>query len=203
MRDIIKTKKIQKQFIINFDETPFYWEHLPRKAICRKIVKTCRGYKKGYYRARSTVGLAVSANGDVLRPLLILKRKLPYYLRTENKINIMVSNSKNGWINEDIVIKWLLNVLLPYVQNNICLLLWDSFEAHISSTVLSFLKNHPNIIVGTIVGRTTDFAQPLDLGINKKFKDACKKKALSYTNTTLETMEIINYQQLSKPQKHF
>ena len=128
----------------------------------------------------------MTAAGDVLRPMLVLKRKTPYFLRADNKINLMVANSSDGWVNEDIIVQWLQSVLLPYVKNNVCLLLWDSYEAHISKKVISFLKDYPNINVGIVIGGTTDQSQPLDLGINRRFKAACRRKALAYTNALLE-----------------
>ena len=192
MKNIIQKKKIEKRFIINFDETPFYWEHIPKKVVTRKMTKTCKGFKKGYQHSRSTVGLTVTANGEVLRPMLILRRKQPYILKIDNKINLFMCNSPDGWANEEIIIKWLDSVLLPYVKNNECLLLWDTYEAHKSKKIIEWLKKHQNINVGMIIGGTTDSAQPLDLGINRIFKSACKAKALSYTNTLLEALHETN-----------
>ena len=70
---------------------------------------------------------------------------------------------------------------------------------HGSPKVTAFLKNYPKIFIGTIIGGTTDFAQPLDLGINRKFKAACRRKALNYTNTVIEAMSSEGLREIPRP----
>jgi len=106
------------------DETPYFWD--------------TTGWKRNYHNARSTLVLAVAADGTLLKPSLILKRKSPYTLACRNNIEMLMMNAKNGWMNEDLVIIWLQQVLIPYIQENQCVLLWDSYEAHTSEKVLNF-----------------------------------------------------------------
>ena len=95
-------------------------------------------------------------------------------------------NSVNGWMKEDNMPTWLEQVLFPYVKTNPCLLLMDSYEAHMTSKVKEALAKYKNIKVGIIVGGTTDTSQPLDNGTNKSFKDSCRKKSIEYTNALLK-----------------
>lgn len=94
-------------------------------------------------------------------------------------------NTKNGLVKEETFIHWLQQVLLPYVQNNQCLLLLDSYEAHISPKVTDFLKAYKNVHLAVIVGGTTSTDQPLDVKINKAFKDKCKARAFLHTNAMM------------------
>jgi len=192
VREEIKKYKIKSSHIINMDESPFFWEYLPRKIVTPQMSRDASGWKKGYTRARSTLVLAASADGHLLRPSLVLKRETPYMLKCQNDISLHLMNSGNGWIDEDLAIEWLENVLLPYVKKEHCLLLWDSFEGHTSSNVFQFLNKHPNIHVAVIVGGTTAFSQPLDISINKKFKAACRKYSVEHSNLTLKVMNQSN-----------
>ena len=174
IRDKILKHNIQPEYIINFDETPFFWDYLPRKVATPKLSKSATDWKRGYHKSRSTLCLAITAAGDFLRPALILKRQKPYVLQSINDIDLLLLHSENGWVNQKIMIEWLQRVLLPYVGRNNCMFLYDSFEAHISDEVLNFLRGYPNIQLGVIVGGTTSTDQPLDLKINKSFKDICR-----------------------------
>ena len=127
--------------VINMDESPYYWEYLPGKVVAPKLAKQATGWKQGYHHSRSTLILGVSANGTMLRPALVVKSEKRYTLWCKNEIDMLIMNSSNGWVNEELVIEWLKKILLPYVGKEKCLLLWDSFESHISDRVLSFLQN--------------------------------------------------------------
>jgi len=198
MKEVVSKFKIQDKYIINLDETPFFWEYLPRKVVCSKFSKACSAWKRGYHHQRSTLALAVTASGDVLRPTLILKRTTPYYLQGDNDISLLVLNSKKGWMDENNMVDWIDKVLMPYVQDAEALLIMDSYESHISNKVLSHLKRFTNIHVGIIVGGTTAYCQPLDITVNKEFKSICKKKSLEFTNRVATLLNEINHENRSE-----
>ena len=198
MREIIKKHKIEAKYIINLDETPLFWEYLPRKIVCSKFSSKCSAWKRGYDHSRSTVALAVTGNGKALRPTLILKRTTPYHLQVDNDIALLTLHNKKGWMEETLMLEWIDRVLLPYVKNAHALLLMDSFEAHMSSKVLSHLAKFPNIHVGIIVGGTTSYCQPLDITVNKEFKSVCRKKSLEYSNRIVQSLHEIQSVQKSQ-----
>jgi len=82
-KEEIKNFNRKPEFIINMDETPYYWDYLPRKIVTPKLCKQAQGWKRNYYNSRSTLLLSVTASEKVLRPTLILKREAPYYLKCE------------------------------------------------------------------------------------------------------------------------
>ena len=55
------------------------------------------------------------------------------------------------------------------------MLVWDSFRAHLSAPILSTLKSL-NTEPAVIPGGMTSMVQPLDVAINKPFKDRTRKK---------------------------
>jgi len=174
------------------DETPFYWEYLPRKVVTKKLTSKSCGWKRGYNHLRSTIVLATTADGQILRPSLILKRQTEYRLKRPIDINMLILNSINGWMNKDLMIIWLEEVLFPCVKTEPCLLLVDSYEARMTDKVIAFLSKHKNIELGIIVGGNTDKIQPLDNGVNKSFKDSCRRKAIEYTNAFMQVVQEIN-----------
>ena len=200
VKEQIKAHNIQESMVINMDESPIFWEYLPRKIIAPMLSKSAFGWKRGYHNVRSTLILAVTASGTMLRPSLILKRKSSYHLQCDNDINLNIMNSKNGWSNSKLTIEWLQRVLLPYVNRNQCMLIWDSFEGHISDEVIKFLSNHPNIHVAVIAGGATSKDQPLDISINKQFKTICKRESILQTNSLLSYLEKCNAIQNTLPQ---
>jgi len=192
VQDVIKKFNIKSSMVINMDETPYFWEYLPRKILTAKMSKEAASWKRNYHNARSTLVLAATAAGTLLKPALILKRKSSYTLKCQNGMGMLMMNSQNGWMNEDLMLTWLKEILIPYVQDNDCILLWDSYEAHTSEKVLNFLKDYPKIHLGVIVGGTTSKNQPLDININKKFKTICKKKSIEHANSTLMALNKMN-----------
>ena len=78
MKDTIAKYKIHPNCRINMDETQYYWEYLARKVLTKKISTKAGVWKRGDSHVRSTMAFATTANGGVLRPILILKRKTEY-----------------------------------------------------------------------------------------------------------------------------
>jgi len=95
-KETIKRLKIPPSRIFNMDETPYYWEYLPRKIVAPTLSKVATGWKRGYHNCRSTLILTIAADGSMLRPSLILQRKTPYILKCQNEINMEIMNSVNG-----------------------------------------------------------------------------------------------------------
>jgi len=188
VKRLILKYNIGSKYIINCDETPIYWEYLPRKVIHQKGSKIVPSIKTGFEYKRSTLMLACTAYGEFLRPSLILRRKREYKLNCPNTINMLLQKSDNGWTTEKTFIEWLKEVFIPYVGENQCLLLMDSFEAHISSGVRKFLKPYSNIHALVIPGGSTDKLQPLDMGINASFKAYCKVASLDTINMKMDDL---------------
>lgn len=178
MKEIIKKYKIKPQYIINVDESPFFWENLPRKVLCDKFGSKAKAFNRAYHHNRSTLFLGCTGAGTMLRPTLILKRAYLYFLQADNDIGLLILNHKTGWMEEINFLIWIEKILFPYVKDNNALLLMDSYESHMSSKVLNHLKKYPNIHVG-IIGATTDYCQPLDITVHKEVKESIGKNRLN------------------------
>lgn len=100
---------------------------------------------------------------------------------------IVVCCQENEWCTEDIFADWIKNIFIPY-QNSLnekCLLIFDMATSHVSKFSIDVLKKH-DINYVTISAGMTPINQPLDIAVNKTFKDHIKllfeKERLFYDN---------------------
>lgn len=186
VQDLITKYRILPRDLINVDETPMFWEYLPKRIVFKKNEKVVPSYKTANSYKRSTLLLACNAQGDLLPPALVLKRATPYQLQCQNRVNLLLQTTVNGWTTSISFIDWIEKVLAPYIQQRHCLLLLDSYEGHKSEQVRNFvLARYPNIHCCVIPGGYTDVLQPLDMGINSVFKNHCKNEALNFLNEAI------------------
>ena len=72
------------------------------------------------------------------------------------------------------MIRWIKEILRTYTQRRPALLVVDSFSAHITTSVRSELERI-NAFPAIIPGGCTTKAQPLDVVINKPYKDRVRQ----------------------------
>jgi len=132
------------------------------------IVKTTRHEKTHF-----TVVLSCLADGTKLCPVLIFKRKtLPRNLKLPPGITVRVP--PKGWMYEEGTKRWLLDVWgrRPRAGIRKCpsLLVWDMFRAHKTEGVKAEARR-----MAVIPGGLTSTLQPLDVSLNKPFKQNVRK----------------------------
>lgn len=90
---------------------------------------------------------------------------------------IHVRAQVKGWMDEKLVKDWLRTVWSQVggLLRKRNLLVWDSFRAHLCQNVKSVLKES-NTDVAVIPGSMTSILQPLDVGVNKPFKDQLRQR---------------------------
>ena len=102
---------------------------------------------------------------------VVFKRKtLPKDLVLPRGIHVRAQ--AKGWMDESLVKDWLNSVWskVGRLLRKRNLLVWDSFRAHVSDNVKRVLKNS-RTDVAVIPGGMTSLLQPLDVSVNKPFKD--------------------------------
>ena len=92
--------------------------------------------------------------------------------------------TENHWSNEQTMMGYLHNILIPYVnatwvelklsQTHLCLVFFDTFKGQTTPSFLKVLEEN-NILVVEIPPNCTDRLQPLDLAVNKPQKDQMKR----------------------------
>ncbi len=177
------------KLIINCDETPVFLESPENTTISFKGAKEININTYANDKKRVSVILAIACNGYKLTPLFIFKGKPGKKLETKlNKIElckkkkIFIKCQPNSWCDKEIFIFWVKNIFQYYekfVVKKICLLIMDLAPSHKDVAVLDYMKSNDIHYIFLPPG-TTRYLQPLDVGVNKLFKEKLKEKYLIY-----------------------
>ena len=124
--------------------------------------------------------LACLADGTKLKPMVIFKRKtMP---KDNFPAGVVVHNHPKGWMDESGVKIWIEKVWRAPpggFANTQSLLVWDSFSAHLTDTVKQQLRENKTA-TAVIPGGLTSLVQPLDVCLNKPFKDRLREKWMTW-----------------------
>lgn len=176
-RFVIRIRQ-EKQFMLsqigNTDQTALNFD-MPRSTTVEvKGAKTVGVRTTGAEKQRCTVMLAVTADGRKLPPFVVFKRKtLP---KNTLPAGIHVRAQEKGWMSAELMLDWLKTVwgrrpgalLLP------SLLVVDSFRGHLEKGVRRRMTEMRTDIA-VIPGGLTSVLQPLDVSVNKPFKDNVRR----------------------------
>jgi len=172
--------------IVNIDETPIYFEMMSDKTVNKKGAKVISVETKGNERKLISCVLACSAGGKKLMPALIFKGGRDGNLESRYKNLEVVKNKKiviyfqnNAWCDEYIFKRWVKDVYLVYVEQQMkkkCILIMDRSPSHIYRSKYLDKKGESYVF---IPGGLTRYLQPLDIGVNKQFKEHLKDNYLS------------------------
>ena len=126
----------------------------------------------GNEKNRITVVLSCTGDGSKLRPMVIFKRKtLP---KVANKHGVVIAAQEKGWMDGEGMKTWIKKV---WRSRRRSLLVCDAFEAHVTERVKTAREN-TNLAV--IPGGLTSILQPLDISLNKPFKDGVRKRCMEW-----------------------
>ena len=107
--------------------------------------------------------------------LVIFKRKtIP---KEKWPKGVVVSANEKGYIDADMVCFWLENIWRKRKNSFFCkksVLIYDSSRPHLTDEVKQKVKKFSDLVV--IPGGLTSKLQPLDLSVNKSFKDRMREK---------------------------
>lgn len=182
---IIRLRR-QKNFILsqigNADQTPLCFDMPRNTTVEEKGARSVIIRTSGAEKQRCTVMLAVTADGRKLPPYVILKRKTLPKGNFPRGVHVRVQ--EKGWMTADLMVDWIKTVWgrrpggLLYPS----MLVLDSFRGHLVERVREkFRELRTDIAV--IPGGLTSVLQPLDVSLNKPFKDNVRRL---YTNWMAE-----------------
>ena len=125
----------------------------------------------GHDKARVSVCLTGKADGTRLKPFIVFKgaKRESKALHDELKNKCSVASSANGWMNEELTLRWCCEILGQFSFCKRLLAAWDSFEAHLTDDVKKELtkSKFESVIVP---GGCTKYIQAPDVMWNKPFK---------------------------------
>lgn len=155
----------------NMDETPIFFYMPEIRTVSHDGENTIFVKTTGHEKIRFTLVLSCMADGTKLKPMAVFRRKT---LPKENfPEGIVIHVHPQGWMDEDGCRKWTKEVwnLRPGGQHNEkSLLVWDQFRSHIMKNVIDDVRSY-NTDIAVIPSGLTSVLQPIDVGINKPFKD--------------------------------
>ena len=174
LKELRTNKELDEDaLILNMDEVPVVFDTVPSKIPSKRGEKDISMKTTGGEKKRYTAVLAVSASGEFLPTMTIFKGK-----RDPKDVQIpqgwVVCSNDKAWMREDIMIRWIKEILCPYTQRRPALLVMDSFSAHVTTKVQAELERI-NAFPAIIPGGCTSKAQPLDVVINKPYRNKIRK----------------------------
>ena len=197
VKQLRRVHKFEDNLIINMDETPVYFDMPGSRTIERKGKKEVRVRSTGTEKRRFTAVLACKAAGVMLPPIIIFKGK-----RELKKLKIprgvVVKVQSKGWNDATLTKVWLQNVVVQHTKKQQALLVWDTFKGHLTDELESMLRKS-NIITAVIPGGCTSKIQPLDVCINKPYKNNFRASWMSYMQESVSHLE--NGERLQPPSK--
>ncbi|CAJ0590592.1 unnamed protein product [Cylicocyclus nassatus] len=159
----------------NFDEVPVPYDVAGNRTVEITGKDDVAITTTGHEKKNLTVVLAVTADGNKLKPMLIFKRLTMPKVRFPEGVVIKVN--QKGWMTEAIMKDWIRECWLTRPnaaqEPSRSMLIFDSARSHLSDEVKTEIESVSKIAV--IPGGLTKFLQPLDVAVNKPFKDNLRK----------------------------
>lgn len=181
----------------NMDETPMWFDLPANRTIDSKGKHTVQIRTTGHEKTHFTVVLSCMADGFKLKPMVIFKRKtIPKGVKFPP--GVVIHCHPKGWMDEKGIILWLNKVWItrPGALLKKSMLVWDQFRSHLTDTVKDKLKSLKTF-QAVIPGGLTSILQPLDVVLNKPFKDRVREKWITWMKS--DDKELTAKGNLKKP----
>ena len=173
---IMHVPRLNRQFqfpnssILAMDETPVWNDMVSSTTVDKTGSKDVPLKTTGHEKVRVSVWLAAKGDGRKHKPFVVIAgaKRESKALHEEYKRQCSVASSTNGWMNEELTLRWINEIVGTFAFNK-RLLAWDSYEAHMTEDVKLRLKgiNTESVIVP---GGCTKHIQAPDVVWNKPFK---------------------------------
>ena len=176
--DLRKEDSYPLHFIANMDETPLTFDMPPNRTINSTGEKTVKIRTTGNEKNLVTVVLACCGDGSKLKPMVMFKRKtVP---KINNKHGVVVSAQEKGWMDTD-QMKVCIDKVWRWQFGGLrkSLLVYDAFKAHVTDRVKALFKRERTDLA-VIPGGLTSILQPLDVSLNKPFKDGVRRQWMQW-----------------------
>jgi hypothetical protein len=158
----------------NMGEVPVSFDMPSSKTVSLTGAKEVSVATTVHERSNFTVVLCITADGSKLPPMVIFKRKtVPKGCNSKD----IISANEKVWMNSEVMKFWLENVSRNRRMaffNPKSLLMLDSGRDHIIPEIKTVVNNYSKMAV--ILAGLTKKLQPLDIMVNKPFKDQLRAK---------------------------
>lgn len=185
--DLMQKYKFLPNNIYNADETGITTVTDPGKVLAEKGQRRVGAVTSGERGSNITVMCAMSAAGNFIPPMFIFARqRMTPLLEKDGPPGALYTNSKNGWINEEIFVTWLKHFAgyAKPTQESPVLLILDNHSSHISIQAFNFCKEN-HIAMLSIPPHSSHRIQPLDVSFYGPLKVAYRQECNRHMKTHL------------------
>ncbi|KAG7166740.1 Pogo transposable element-like 1 [Homarus americanus] len=161
----------------NMDGTPMNFDMISNRTVEAKGSKIILVKTTGHEKARFTVVLSCMTDGTKLKSMIIFKRKTMPKVKFPAGVYRYVHVHENGWMGEEVRL-WLEHIWSRrkgVLRKERSLLVQDMFRSQLTEPVKKYLKKH-NTDTAVIPGGFISVVQPLDVCLNKPFKDRVRDR---------------------------
>jgi len=186
-----KQNNFELSQINNMDETPMCFDLPASRTIDSKGKHTVQIRTTGHEKTHFTVVLSCMADSTKPKPMVILKRKsIPKGEKFPP--GVVIHCHLKGWMDEKGIVLWLNKVWDTRpgaLLKKKSMLVWDQFRSHLTDTVKAKLKSL-NTFQPMIPGGLTSILQPLDVVLNKPFKDGVREKWIAWMKSNDKELTV-------------
>ena len=172
---IVEEKGIQRADIYNFDETGFRIGIGRDQWVVTREAKRPLTLGSSSNRESVTVIEAISGDGGVLPPMIILPGALhmeDWYTKTAIPDTFLIGVSDTGYSNDNLALKWLSHFEAFSAKRQVGswrLLILDGHDSHSTREFITFCDEH-RIILFCLPSHCTHLLQPLDVVVFQPYK---------------------------------
>lgn len=214
--DVVSMEEIPMDLIFNWDQTGLNLVPVSSWTMAAKGSK--RIEVQGLTDKRQITGVFCGTLVGEFLPIQLIyggktSRCLPPY---KFPSDWLISHTKNHWSNEDTMISYVENIIVPFIRERRALLgvgedhaalaIFDHFKGQLTEKVIDCLEKH-NIQSVLVPANCTDRLQPLDISVNKaakaflrsQFQEWYANEVLQLYSDTAEDDDNIEPVDLSTP----
>lgn len=164
--------------ICNIDEILLPFEYLHGKTYNQQGAKTIRvkETRSGWDKRQATLVLCIFADGISRIPPMIIFHGTGRRLRGERERyhnDVLVEFNPTAYMNDKLFEQYIRNHLVPVLGGRPTLLALDLMGSHKTPSILDLLRQN-DVTPSLIPGGCTSRLQPLDVSVNKPFKEVLR-----------------------------
>ena len=171
-------KDVERVIFLNIDEVPIFLDMSPTRTYHAKGARMVEVKRSKGGKMLSTALLAVFSTGLKLPIYWVSKGSTDVDIDEDLKPYIISRSGNSGWMDTILFKDWIkrlfTNLILP--EKTHLILILDRARIHSAEEVLSKINMKVNSSHFFIPSGCTFLLQPLDVGINKPFKDKIRER---------------------------
>jgi hypothetical protein len=195
LNDLRTTYRYIPELVVNIDQTAVYHGMTRRRTFERRGSRTVRVLENPLSSVRSTAILGITLSGHKLKPLVVFKGcadgRIAQNITTGREklpSGVEYSVQRNAWSDERVMSDFIQKSLRPHLLEHPgrALLILDKYSVHRMESFRNQLASSSCDAI-YIPGGLTPILQPLDIAVNKPFKDHIRDAYSRWARSTFDS----------------